>query len=307
MRVLVGVDGSSNSLATVAFVGKLLAVDRDELILCYVAPATPMEVDDQLDPGVVARAESGTQRRSVRRGRLADGARVASACRARGNQRFRRRRLARRSPRIAKSIMIAVGFRGAGTVRAVHARQREPGGRAVGDWSRCWLSKAIPASSRRSTIRCGRWPRTTAPEMGARIAGVDRSELPGRRGASGWVMTVVPPMFVAELPDWLKPITRDDDVRAMAEAWQNEHQQQLAQSGQRASRLRPASARVLPPERADRRPRASGRKDSGNDSQAADRPGRRRQSRPRRRGPTVDRQHVGRDHRRSTMLGARRA
>jgi nucleotide-binding universal stress UspA family protein len=34
------------------------------------------------------------------------------------------------------------------------------------------------------------------------------------------------------LPDWLQPITRDDDVRAMAEAWQKEYDQQLAQSGE---------------------------------------------------------------------------
>jgi nucleotide-binding universal stress UspA family protein len=43
-------------------------------------------------------------------------------------------------------------------------------------------------------------------------------------------MGVVPPMFVHELPDWLKPLKRDPDVQAMAEAWQSEYEQQLVQT-----------------------------------------------------------------------------
>ena len=67
------------------------------------------------------------------------------------------------------------------------------------------------------------------PEMGDRLA-VTAGQIAWPADTSGWVMTAVPPMFVSELPDWLKPITRDDDVRAMAEAWQKDHEQQVAQS-----------------------------------------------------------------------------
>src|SRR5262245_7097181 len=57
MKVLVGVDGSSNSMATVAFTGRLVSADRDELVLAYVSPPLPYVGDDQLDPGVVSRAQ----------------------------------------------------------------------------------------------------------------------------------------------------------------------------------------------------------------------------------------------------------
>ncbi len=39
-------------------------------------------------------------------------------------------------------------------------------------------------------------------------------------------MTVVQPMFVCQLPDWVKR-QRDPDVAAMASAWEVEHQQNL--------------------------------------------------------------------------------
>ena len=39
-------------------------------------------------------------------------------------------------------------------------------------------------------------------------------------------MTVVRPMFVTDLPDWVK-IKRNPDVAAMAAAWEVEHQQSL--------------------------------------------------------------------------------
>jgi nucleotide-binding universal stress UspA family protein len=42
----------------------------------------------------------------------------------------------------------------------------------------------------------------------------------------GWVMTVVKPMFVTQLPEWVQR-QRDPDVAAMASAWEQEHQQNL--------------------------------------------------------------------------------
>jgi nucleotide-binding universal stress UspA family protein len=47
----------------------------------------------------------------------------------------------------------------------------------------------------------------------------------------GWAVRVVPPMFVHQLPDWLKPVQRDPDVEAMADAWRREYEQQLEQAG----------------------------------------------------------------------------
>jgi nucleotide-binding universal stress UspA family protein len=47
-------------------------------------------------------------------------------------------------------------------------------------------------------------------------------------GAQGYVMTVVRPMFLADLPDWVHSQPRDPDVAAMANAWKKEHEQNLA-------------------------------------------------------------------------------
>src|SRR4051794_18365521 len=57
MKVLVGVDGSSNSFAAVEFVGRLLSVERDELVLLFATPAITFE-DDRLDPAIEERARS---------------------------------------------------------------------------------------------------------------------------------------------------------------------------------------------------------------------------------------------------------
>ena len=52
MKVLVGVDGSSNSFAAVEFVGRLLSAERDELVLLFAAPEMSIADDDRLDSAV---------------------------------------------------------------------------------------------------------------------------------------------------------------------------------------------------------------------------------------------------------------
>lgn len=227
MRVLVGVDGSSNSLATVAFVGRLLVHDRDQLILCYVAPEVPSEVDDLLDPGVAIRAKSALSnavfdealsrlapewRTPVERVETSGGAgaTLLAVAQDRGVD------------------MIAVGFRGAGLFERF----------MLGSVSRAVVQSAsVPVLVVKSDP--GEQAALNDPlrvlvtydgaEMGQRIAGV-ANQIAWPTEANGWVLSVVPPMFIAELPDWLKPIARDDDVRAMAEAWQKEHDQQVAET-----------------------------------------------------------------------------
>ena len=65
MKVLVGVDGSSNSFAAVEFVGRLLAAQRDELVLLFATPAMSFD-DERLDPAIesagAGRQEPGGQR-----------------------------------------------------------------------------------------------------------------------------------------------------------------------------------------------------------------------------------------------------
>src|SRR6185436_7696628 len=61
MRVLIGVDGSSNSFAAVEFVGRLLSAERDELVLLFATPEMNFE-DERLDPAIEQRARSALSR-----------------------------------------------------------------------------------------------------------------------------------------------------------------------------------------------------------------------------------------------------
>ena len=57
MKVLIGVDGSSNSFAAVEFVGRLLSAERDELVLLYAVPEMSIADDDRLVTNFLSRVE----------------------------------------------------------------------------------------------------------------------------------------------------------------------------------------------------------------------------------------------------------
>src|SRR6185436_12920714 len=61
MKVLIGVDGSSNSFAAVEFVGRLLSAEHDELVLLFATPAMSFD-DERLDPAIEQRARSALSR-----------------------------------------------------------------------------------------------------------------------------------------------------------------------------------------------------------------------------------------------------
>ena len=61
MKVLVGVDGSSNSFAAVAFAGRVISPGQDELILFFATPAMSFD-DERLDVAVEDRARSALSR-----------------------------------------------------------------------------------------------------------------------------------------------------------------------------------------------------------------------------------------------------
>jgi nucleotide-binding universal stress UspA family protein len=52
------------------------------------------------------------------------------------------------------------------------------------------------------------------------------------------VMTVVRPMFLADLPDWVQNQPRDPDIAAMADEWKKEHEQNLASARSDLDRFR---------------------------------------------------------------------
>jgi nucleotide-binding universal stress UspA family protein len=232
MKVLVGVDGSSNSLATVSFVGRLLSVGRDELILAYVGPPLPIPGDDTMDPAVAARAQGALNRAVLDEAvlRLPDEwqskAQRIELSGAPGTQ-----LLATADERGVD--LIAVGCRGTGFFERF----------LIGSVSRAIAYSARmsvlvvkttggPDSEKLAGTADGTFRMLAASdgsEFGERIAAIV-SQLSWPDRSRGWVISVVQPMFAHQLPNWLEPLQRDPDVQAMAEAWQKEYDLQIAEA-----------------------------------------------------------------------------
>src|SRR3954464_7376090 len=243
MKVLIGVDGSSNSFAAVEFVGRLLSAEHDELVLLFATPAMAFE-DDRLDPAIEQRARSALSRTVLE----AALERLPAAWQQRAQQ-----RQVTGSPSSAllegidseKANLVAVGFRGTSGIltdfvlgsvsRAIvhsakipalvvksEGRTEEPAKQSPGPLTRemhvlVTCDPTQPAQPLAELLKKFSWP-------------------PKSRG---WVMTVVQPMFVCALPDWVKP-QRDPDVAAMASAWEQEHQANLQQARVELEKFRAA-------------------------------------------------------------------
>jgi nucleotide-binding universal stress UspA family protein len=261
MKALVGVDGSSNSLAAVEFVGRLLSPERDQVTLLYVAPEVAFGGDDKLDAAVQQRARNALSR-AVFDEALArlpaewqtkiEAVEHAGAPGAVILEAAERRQV----------DMVAVGFRGTtlferlmlGSVsRAVVHTAPMP----------VLVVKTVPSHDDRIEKPAGMGDRKLrvlvtydGAAFGARIAAhLKKIEWPAV--TEGHVMTVVSPMHVSELPDWLQQKARDPDVAAMAEAWKKEHEQNVEAARQELAAFQqtlPASFRSQPPIVAEGRP-----------------------------------------------------
>lgn len=231
MRVLIGIDGSSNSLATASFVGRMLSVSQDELILAYVAPPPPFLGED-VDPGVAERAQRA----------LSNAVFDEALVRLSEEWQPRTERLelsGAPGPMLLQTAdekqadLIAVGFRGTGFFERL----------MLGSVSRAVVHTAKvpvlvvkttggPESEKTAGTPDGIFrvlATNDGSEFGSRIATLAaRFAWPER--TRGWVARVVPPMFVHQLPAWLEPMQRDPDVEAMADAWRREHEEQIAEA-----------------------------------------------------------------------------
>ena len=227
MKVLIGVDGSSNSFAAVEFVGRLLAAERDELVLLFATPTMSFD-DERLDPAIEQRARSALSRTVLE----AALERLPGAWQERAEQ-----RQVTGSPSTAlleaidaeKADLVAVGFRGTSGMLADFV---------LGSVSRAIVHSAkVPAlvvkseGTTEAPAKQSPGPATRhmhvlvaydLPSFAERVADLLK-QLTWPPETVGSVMTVVQPMFVTQLPDWIKR-KRDPDVAAMASAWEAEHQ-----------------------------------------------------------------------------------
>lgn len=230
MKVLVGVDGSSNSFAAVEFVGRLLSAERDELVLLFATPAISFD-DERLDPAIEERA------RSVLSRTVLDAAteRLPVAW----HERVSKREVAgAASTRLLEAVdaehadLLVVGFRGtSGIVENF----------ILGSVTRTVAHSAknpvlIVKSASRSEEPTKQSPGSATKHIHLLTAYVDvefakkaaalMKQFTWPAETRGWAMTVVRPMFITDLPDWIK-LERDPDVAAMASAWEVEHQQNI--------------------------------------------------------------------------------
>jgi nucleotide-binding universal stress UspA family protein len=234
MKVLVGVDGSSNSFAAVAFIGRLLSPHRDELMLLFATPA--LSVEGELDPDVEQRARTVLSRTVLE----AALERLPEPWRQQARQKEVTGHPGTALLHAVKQFgadLIVVGFRGTSSL-----------------WEQFILgsvSRAVVHSASVPVLVVKYQPPAPAPTAplstdadscrvlvaydgppAAEPMETALSRFTWPEYAEGWVTTVVRPMFPYELPDWITNQPRDPDVAAMAAAWQHEHQQNL-QSAQR--------------------------------------------------------------------------
>ncbi len=238
MKALVGVDGSSNSLGAVSFIGQLLSPEHDELILFFATPVMSID-DERLDLSVEERV------RSMLTHNILDAA--------------LERLPAEWRPRAQRKDMI--GLPGSALIEAAQAEGADL--IVVGyQGTSSILETFLLGSVSRKVIHSATVPvlvvKPEKTDSGANkpvskplhlltaydgehaadsIASV-LSKFNWPAGTEGQVISVVKPMFLSDLPDWVKNKPRDPDVAAMADAWKEEHSQNLVAAKQELERFR---------------------------------------------------------------------
>jgi nucleotide-binding universal stress UspA family protein len=218
MKILIGVDGSAASLDAVRFAGRLADPARDSVAVYF----SPLELEKRL-PG--------------RPRRIVEGAAAAlfeEACS------LLPRGFVQDPEMIASSKSAAVGI--LETAEGWHADLLVVGARGHGSIEKFLLgsvSRAVvhganlPVLVVRGGPPADRGPKALAchhPASAASIAGL-LGKLRWPDDTAGSVIGVTESMLAGPLPSWLEKRTRDPDTAAVAQAWQQEHDAEVAAIG----------------------------------------------------------------------------
>jgi nucleotide-binding universal stress UspA family protein len=222
MKILIGIDGSAGSFTAAEQVGRLVAADRDELLLYFSPPM--IEIGDGLvAPEILRKAqESFTQAVFAEAlGKLPEP--VRAKCQT---------ILGDADPRgeileicKARNIdLLAVGARGLGPLESL----------LLGS-----VSRSLVQSSRIPVFVARPVAVATAPGLKVLVAtdGSARDtaianvigKIAWPPGTEGTCCTVVESMFALKTPAWLTKHARSPEVEAMAKAWRDEHETDKAQ------------------------------------------------------------------------------
>ena len=218
MKILIGVDGSASSLDAVRMVGRLIDPARDEVAIYF----SPMELEKRL---------LGRSRRII------DGAAAAlfeEACSLLPGG------FPRPPEMIASSKSAAVGLLEAAA--GWHADLLVVGARGHGSVEQFLLgsvSRAVVHGANLPVLVVRGGPPTDRglkalvchhPASAATIA-AQLGRLRWPDDATGSVIGVTESMLAGPLPAWLEKTVRDPDTAAIANAWQQEHDKDVAEIG----------------------------------------------------------------------------
>ena len=215
MKILIGVDGSASSLDAVRMVGRLVDPSRDEVAIYF----SPMELEKRL---------LGRSRRII------DGAAAAlfeEACSLLPGGFAKPVEMIASSKSAAVGLLeaaagwradlLVVGARGHGSVERF----------LLGSVSRAVVHGAnLPVLVVRGTPPADRGPKALVCHHAASAATI--AALLGRLrwpdNTVGSVIGVAESMLAGPLPSWLEKTVRDPDTAAIADAWQHEHDKDVA-------------------------------------------------------------------------------
>jgi nucleotide-binding universal stress UspA family protein len=223
MKVLVAVDGSAGSFEAVAQLGRVLAAERDEIVL-YCSPPDVRVRATHPEPQVLARAQEGLAEAIFEEARK----RLPDALQPRV-----RTIMGMQDPRHGIVIeaeawpadLVALGARGLTPLERL----------LLGSVSRAVVHKTgIPAWVARPNPTLAQHPMNVllaceTPDLGRASADV-LTKFTWPHGTRFFALSVVRSIFAGRVPEWLEQQARSPDVEAMVQAWVREHEEDLRAS-----------------------------------------------------------------------------
>lgn len=220
MKVVVGVDGSKNSLAAVKVAGRLLDPQKDTIVLYYSLPTVALESLRPHSADVYMRAREAFARAVFRDAQAALPDEFRQACLTVHDKQKPHKGILT-TAHAHSAGMVVIGARGTGRIQRL----------LLGSVSRavahaCELPTLVvrnvaeDAADRPLRLLIG----CSGAEGDASISALlHKLSWPG--GSQARVVHVIESLFAGEIPEWLLDQARSQEVELQAQAWVLQHEQ----------------------------------------------------------------------------------